>query len=304
MKKVLIITRSSEFTSRKSIVISKAIRTVQKKSIYYPVNLKAFLKIMNELDIYGMKLDERDIESIKQFYSDIQNRYHSGIEEWKNIYFSKPEMSKIKFLRKKDLWNIVTSIGEMRKQLLTDLQDFLCSKIAEENKEKWLKMNNVYVAFEHESAQENMQVILVLWDKIQEAVDFVGKEYRLGLIKAICNDCHIDDTIDGNILYIHDKQWGLLNKQVELFNQTKNRAIEWDDKIITKAELCTLKKYFSYASCFQHTGGEGSLFNNICRLNFGSDFVGRVCDEVERTQIDIFEAKKYLDKQTGDGFKN
>lgn len=304
MKKVLIITRSSEFSTEKCTVISKAIQAVQDKPIYHPVNLKAFFKVMEEIDIYGVKLDKKDIRTVEQFYSEIQKKYVSTIEEWKNIYFSRPEMSKIKFLRNRNLWNIVTSVGEMRRQLLTDLQAFLCIEIAEKNKEEWLEMNNIYVTFEHESAKENLQVTLVLWDQLSKEVDFVEKDYRLGLMKAICNDCQIDENRDGNILYVHDKQWGLLNKQVELFNQIKNREVGWDDRIITKVELSTLKKYFSYASCFQHIGGEGSLFNNICQLNFGSDFVGRVCDEVERMQIDIFEAKKYLDKQTVDGFKN
>lgn len=303
MKKVLIITRSSEFSPEKSTVISKAIQTVHDKPIYHPVSLNAFLKVMDEIDIYGVKLDRKDIRTVEQFYSEIQKQYVSTIEEWKNIYFSRPEMSKIKFLRNRNLWNIVTSVGEMRRQLLTDLQDFLYVKIAEKNKKKWLEINNIYVTFEYKSAKEKLQVTLVLWDQLSKEVEFVEKDYRLGLMKAICNDCQIDENRDGNILYIHDKQWGLLDKQVELFNQLKDREVGWDDKIITKEELSALKKYFSYASCFQHIGGEGSLFNNICQLNFGSDFVGRVCDEAERMQIDIFEAKKYLDKQTADGFK-
>lgn len=303
MKKILIITRSSEFNSRKSPVISKAVRAVQNQPVYHPVKLKAFLKIMNEVDIHRM-CGMEDIEAIKQFYSEIQNRYYSDIEEWKDLYFDKPGMTRLKSLRKKDLWNIVASIGGMRGQLLTDLQDFLCDKEAEENKGKWLDMNDVYITFQHELAKENIEVTLVLWDKLQEVVDFVRKEYRLGLIKAICNDCLVDETINGNMLYVHDKQWGVLNKQVELFNQMRDREVDWNDEIITKTELCTLKKYFSYASCFQHIGGEGSLFNNICQLNFGADFVERICSEVERKQVDIFKAKKYLDKQMVYGFKN
>lgn len=316
MKKVLIITRSGEFNPEKASMISKAInkenkcgtvQTVQDQLKYHPVRLKAFLSVMKEIDIHGVRLDKSDIGTIKKFYSDIQIQYSSSFEEWKNIYFSKPEMSKIKSLRNRDLWNIVTSIGEMRKPLLTDFQDFICSKIAEENKDSTLKINDVYVTFEPECVKDNIQVTLVLWDKLEDATDFVEKEYRLGLIKAICNDCELnesDENINGNMLYVHDKQWGLLNKQVELFNRMKNRKIDWDDEIMTKVEFDTLKKYFSYASCFQHTGGEGSLFNNICQLNFGSDFIERVCDEVERVHIDIFETKKYLDKQIADEFKN
>lgn len=307
MKKILIITRSSEFNPERESLISKAIKKankcetvkIQDKLVYHPVNLTAFLKVMNEIDIHGVKLDKKDIKTIKEFYSDIQEQYCSCIAEWKKYYFSKPEMSKIKFLKNKDLWSIVTSIGEMRRQLLFDLQDFLCSKIAE-NKGECLKINDVYVAFEHESAKENIQVILVMWDKLQEAVGFVEKEYRLGLIKAICKDCGIDEMDEmknGNMLYVHDKQWGLMNKQIELFNQTENREVDWDNEIITKVELNALKKYFSYATCFQHIGGEGSLFNNICQLNFGSDFIERICDEAERAQINIFEAKSFLDKQ-------
>ena len=98
--------------------------------------------------------------------------------------------------------------------------------------------------------KDNKQFFLLLWDKLSIVPPgFISKEKenRLSLIQNICKDFGLQPDRDnsGNILYIHDEEWGI-KKNVQLYTQ----VTKGDD--INEHEYSEMKRYFVSAIAFQH----------------------------------------------------
>ncbi len=97
---------------------------------------------------------------------------------------------------------------------------------------------------------DDKQIILLLWDKVPVVSSgFISKEKnnRLSLVIQICKDCGIEPSSGdtGNILYIHDEEWGL-KKDVQLYTPTAR------SEDINESEYLEMKHYFDFAIAFQH----------------------------------------------------
>lgn len=90
---------------------------------------------------------------------------------------------------------------------------------------------------------KNSDIIILLWDR----VPIISSGFnRLDLVLNICKDCGIEPIENNsNILYIHDKEWGI-DADHQLYTNTMK------SDYITDSEYSEMKKYFNSAIAFQH----------------------------------------------------
>lgn len=131
---------------------------------------------------------------------------------------------------------------------------------------------NPYVCFPYKYGGEDIKVCFVFLDNILGAFVMYPNEYqnflngkkldeRLEFIKAICEDCEIMKD-EGNILYIHDKEWYDSNEEKEKLVLYEG---EWDPEYKGKEYATELKAYFKTIQVFTHNSPS---FERIKELEF------------------------------------
>ena len=104
-----------------------------------------------------------------------------------------------------------------------------------------LKKRNPYITI----TNENREIIILLWDRVPiVSSGFISRKNRLSLVLNICKDCRIE-PLNGNMLYIHDREWGI-DKDTQLYSNT----MKGED--ISEEEYLAMKPYFDSAIAFQH----------------------------------------------------
>ena len=129
-----------------------------------------------------------------------------------------------------------------------------------------------YVCFTHkdENNSEEVEVCFVFLNRIlglfvetsHEYKSFVNgkdKDEHLEFIKAICEDCDVKKG-EGNILYIHDKEWYDSNNEKLALYEGK-----WDPKYEREKYAEELSGYFKTIQVFTHNSPS---FERIKKLEF------------------------------------
>ncbi len=127
-----------------------------------------------------------------------------------------------------------------------------------------------YLQFTYKNKDEDIKVCFVFLDEIlglfvkspNEYRNFLNNEdkaERLEFIKAICEDCDVKKG-EGNILYIHDKEWyDSNNEKLALYEGN------WDPEYEREEYAPKLKEYFKTIQVFTHNSPS---FERIKELEF------------------------------------
>lgn len=122
-------------------------------------------------------------------------------------------------------------------------------------------------------SDKNSEIIILLWNRVPiVSPGFISRKNRLSLVLHICKDCGIvPQENPGNILYIHDEEWGI-HKDVKLYTST----MKGED--ISESEYSEMKHYFDAAIAFQHISVDKDIttYDLIRHGTFDSSKMGRV----------------------------
>ena len=119
------------------------------------------------------------------------------------------------------------------------------------------------------------EIYLFYWNKTKKRITDTWR-----ILALICKDCGInfmDPTVEENVLYIHDDEWGKTGNEVLVFNH----QIKSDENIDLLNQLINK---FSFVASFQHNNVEGMIFHDILQCNFEQNMISNLLGEKEEKQ--------------------
>ena len=128
---------------------------------------------------------------------------------------------------------------------------------------------------EYKDDEKDDEIFLFYWNKTEKRITDTWR-----ILALICMDCGInftESTEEGNMLYIHDDEWGKTGNEVLI----SNHQIKSDENIDL---LNQLKNKFSFVASFQHNNVEGMIFHDILQCKFRQDMLSNLLGEKEEQQ--------------------